>query len=320
MNLFRKKKKLLNPFLNDPKLYFLSQQNTYENFYGFRKDPFDPRPDPSLFFLTENSREVWNSVLQGITERKGFILLTGESGIGKTTLIALVHLYLTTNGRKVKVIPLFDPPNTTEEILRAGLRDLGFPAEEENKSTMRSLLDKAVLQRSARGETMVMIFDEAQNLPNEVMDEIRLFAEPEPGQPKFLQKIFVGTRQFEENLKDRDLLILNQSFEVRCRLNRLTRAESLEYIEHRLSRVGSTTSSVFTPKAAYRIARHANGIPGIINRVCQEALSVGYTRMKETADSAIVREAIANLRRESKEALQLRERILSRLQKNSEEW
>lgn len=317
MNFFRKKKKLLNPFLCDPKLKFVLEENTYESFYSFLKDPFAPHPDPDLFFLTDNCREVWNSVLQGIIERKGFILLTGESGIGKTTLMALVYLYLTTNGRKVKVIPLFDPPNSIEDILRAVLQNLGFPAKEENKSAMLSLLDEDVLQRSAQGETVAMIFDEAQNLRKEVLEEIRLFANPNPRRPKFLQEIFVGAPQFEKKLNGRDLLILNQRFEVRCRLRPFTLEESLGYIEHRLNRVGSTTSKVLTPRAVYLIASHAKGIPGTLNRVCQEALSVAYAQMKEKVDSANVREALANLGMVRKKLWQLREKTLSWLKRNS---
>jgi general secretion pathway protein A len=317
MNLFGKKKKLLNPFLFDPKLKFAWQENTYENFYGFLKDPFAPHPDPDLFFLTDNCREVWNSVLQGIIEKKGFILLTGESGTGKTTLMALVYLYLATNGRKVKVIPLFDPPNTIEDLLRAVLRNLGFVAREENKSAMLSLLDEDILQRSAQGETMVMIFDEAQKLRKEVLEDIRLFNNPHPNKPKFLQEIFVGAPQFEKNLKGRGLLILNQRFEVRCHLRPYTLEESLAYIEHRLNRVGSSATKVFTPRAVYQIACHAKGIPGTLNRLCQEALSVGYTQMKEKADSADVREAIANLVKERKEGWRPHKKILSWVRGNS---
>jgi general secretion pathway protein A len=320
MNFFRKKKKLLNPFLLDPKLKFAWQENTYENFYGFLKDPFAPHPDPDLFFLTDNCREVWNSVLQGIIEKKGFILLTGESGTGKTTLMALVYLYLTTNGRKVKAIPLFDAPPSIEEILRAVLRDLGFPAEKENKSVMLSLLDEDILQRSARGETVALIFDEAQNFRKEVLEEIRLLANPDPRRPKLLQEIFVGAPQFEKNLKGRGLMILNQRFEVRCRLHPFTLEESLACIEHRLNRVGSSSTKVFTPRAVYLIAQHAKGIPGTLNRLCQETLSVGYTQMKEKADSADVREAIANLGKERKEGWGPRKKILSWFKKNSAGW
>jgi type II secretory pathway predicted ATPase ExeA len=317
MIFFRKKKRLLNPFLCDSKLKIFFQQNSYESFYSFLKDPFASHPDPNLFFLTDNCREVWNSVLQGIFERKGFILLTGENGIGKTTLMALVYLFLTTNGRKVKVIPLFNPPNAVEEILRAVLRNLGFPAEAENKSAMLSLLDKEILQRSAQGETVAMIFDEAQNLRKEVLEEIRLFASPHPKRPKFLQEIFVGAPQFEKKLNGRDLLTLNQRFEVRCHLRPFTLEESLGYIEHRLNRAGSTTSKVFTPRAVYLIASHAKGIPGTLNRVCQEALTVAYTQMKEKADSANVREALANLGMVRKELWHLREKTLSWFRKNS---
>jgi general secretion pathway protein A len=317
MNFFRKKKKLVSPFLSDPKLKFVLQEDRYENFYGFPKDPFTPHPDPDFFFLTDNCREVWNSVLQGIIERKGFILLTGERGIGKTTLMALVYLYLTTNGRKVKVIPLFHPPNSIEEILRAVLRNLGFPAEEKNKGAMLSLLDEDILQRSAQGETVAMIFDEAQNLRKEVLEEIRLLANPDPRRPKLLQEIFVGAPQFEKNLKGRGLLILNQRFEVRCRLRPYTLEESLAYIEHRLNRVGSSTTKVFTPRAVYLIACQAKGIPGALNRLCQEALSVGYAQVKEKADSADVREAIANIGKKRGEGWRLRKKILSWLKKNS---
>ncbi|NWF53623.1 MAG: AAA family ATPase [Syntrophaceae bacterium] len=319
MNLFPKKKKLINPFLGDSNLKFLFQQDTYESFYHFLKDPFAPHPDPNLFFLTDNFREVWNSVLQGIIEKKGFILLTGEKGIGKTTLMALVYLYLTTNGRKVKAIPLFDPPHTIEDLLRVVLRNLGFPAEEENKSAMLSRLDEDILRRSAEGETVALILDEAQNLRKEVLEDIRLLANPDPRRPKLLQEIFVGAPQFEKILKGRGLWILNQRFEVRCRLCPFSLEESLAYIEHRLNRVGSSTAKVFTPRAVYLIVRHARGIPGALNRLCQEALLVAYTQLKERSDSADVREAIAHLEKSWLGRWRLRGKIRFWLSENSAE-
>ncbi len=289
------KKKLFKPSPCDPKAKLFWPHFNYERFYGFSRDPFDPQPDPRLIFLTENLRKVWNSILSGIDQKKGFLLLTGEKGMGKTTLISLLYLYLSTNGRKVKVIPLFDPPDTIEDLLRVVLRNLGFPAKEEKRSAMLSLLGEDILQRSIQGETVAMIFDEAQNLRKEILEEIRLFANPHPRRPKLLQEIFVGAPQFEKKLSGRDLLILNQRFEVRCCLRPLSPEESLSYIERRLNRVGSTTSRIFTPRAVSLITQTSGGNPGILTRICRETLSMGYSKLKKPIDWPSVREAMAKL-------------------------
>ena len=295
MVLFFKKKKLLKPSPCDPKGKLFWQQFNYAKFYGFSKDPFDPQPDPRLIFLTENVREVWNSIVSGIDQRKGFILLTGEQGMGKTTLISLISLYLSTNGRKVKVIPLFDSSQKIEEILRTLLRGLGLPPKKERKSPMLCQLNEDLAQRSERGETFALIIDEAQNLRREILEEIRLLANASPKKPRLLQEIFVGDLQFEKNLSSRGLMFLNQRIEVRCRLRPFTPEESLGYIEHRLNRAGSTTSRVFTPRAVSLITQTSGGNPGTLTRICQEALSVGYSKLKKMIDSTSVREALANL-------------------------
>jgi general secretion pathway protein A len=237
-----KKKKLLKPYPCDPKVRLFWQQLNYDRFYGFSKDPFDPQPDPRRIFLTDNVREVWNSILSGIDQRKGFLLLTGEKGMGKTTLISLIYLYLATNGGKVQVIPLFDPSQKIEEIGQALLSGLGLPLKEESESRMFSRLESELIQRSVRGETVALIIDEAQNLRRETLEEIRFLANPSPKIPNLLQEIFVGDPQFEKNLRSKDLSFLNQRIEVRCRLRPFTPEESLGYIEHRLKKAGSTTS------------------------------------------------------------------------------
>jgi len=295
MAFFLKKKKLLDPFPCDPKPDLSSQRVIYEKFYGFSKDPFDPQPDPRLIFLTENVREVWNSILSGIAQRKGFLLLTGERGIGKTTLISLIYLYLSTNGRKVKVIPLFDSPQKIEEILQTVLRGLGFSPVGESKGSMLCRLDEDLAQRSARGETVAFIFDEAQNLGRETLEEIRLLANSSPKNPRFLQEVFVGDPQFEKNLMSRDLSVLNQRLAVRCRLRPFTPQEFLGYIEHRFEKTGSTSFRVFAPRAVALIIQTSGGNPGTLNRICREALSVGYSQLKRRIDPANVREALANL-------------------------
>ena len=291
------------------------QKYSYGNFYGFLTNPFDSHPDPRLFFSTKNCKEVWNSVIYGITHKKGFSLLTGESGIGKTSLAALFFLYFTTRVLKVKVIPIFNSAKNIEEILQTVLYHLGFPAPRENKSSMLSQLNENLIKRSERDETVVLLFDEAQNLRKEILDEIRLFTNSSPKRPKILQEIFVGDLQFEKRLSSRDLSVLNQRFEIRCRLMPFSIEESQNYIEHRLNRVGSTAAKVFTPRALSLITNCSNGIPRNLNRICNEAMSVGYSQMKEKIDSANVREALANLGTGTPEGWQLPQKTLTWIKK-----
>ena len=291
------------------------QKYSYGNFYGFSTHPFDPHPDPRFFFPTNNCKEVWDSIIYGITHKKGFSLITGESGIGKTSLAALFFLYFTTRGLKVKVIPIFNSPKNMEEILQAVLRNLGIPAPRENKSSMLSQLDENLIKRAEQDETVVLLFDEAQNLNREFLDEIRLIANSSPKRPRILQEIFVGDPQFERSLRSRNLSILNQRFEVRCRLMPLSPEESQNYIEHRLNRVGCTAAKVFSPRALSLITNCSNGIPRDLNRICNEALSVGYSQMKEKVDSANVHEALANLEMEKQEGWQLPGKTLSWIRK-----
>ena len=292
-----KRENLSKPYISIPHLDLFSRQIIHE-FYGFSKDPFASESDPRLLFLTENVREVWGSILSGIVQRKGFLLLTGEKGMGKTTLISLIYLYLATNGGKVQVIPLFDLPPKIEEIGQALLSGLGLPLREESESRMFSRLEAELIQRSVRGETVALIIDEAQQLRRGALEEIRFLANPSPKIPNLLQAIFVGDPQFEKNLRSKDLSFLNQEIEVRCHLEPFTMEESLGYIEHRLRKAGSTTSRVFTPRAVSLITQSSGGNPGTINRICEEALSVGYNQFKERIDPTNMREILANLRME----------------------
>jgi len=304
----------LNLRLSFPKLDLFSQQIIRE-FYGFSKDPFAPEPAPHLFYLTENVREVWNSILSGIIQRNGFLLLTGEKGMGKTTLISLIYLYLATNIQNLKVIALFDPFQKIEEIVQSLLSNLGLSLK-WSRSRMFSRLEWELTKRSACGEPVVLIIDEAQNLRRETLEEIRFLANPSPKIPNLLHIIFVGDLQFEKNLRSKDLSILNQRVEVRCRLRQFTPEESLGYIEHRLRNAGSATSRVFTPRAVSLITQNSGGNPGTLNRICNEALSVGYNRFKERIDPVNMREILANLEMEKEHGCLLPPKPLSWIKKS----
>jgi len=177
-------------------------------------------------------------------------------------------------------------------------------------------LDEDLAQRSSRGETVAFIFDEAQNLRRETLEEIRLMANPSPRSPGLLQEIFVGDPQFEKNLRSRDLLVLNQRFEVRCQLRPFTPEESLDYVEHRLNNAGSTIPRVFTPRAVSLIIQSSGGNPGTLNRVCREALSGGYSQLKKRIDPANVREALADLGMEKEPGWLLSQKNLAWIKKS----
>lgn len=272
----------------------------YGEVYGLAKNPFHDRPDPGFYFVTENCREIWNSILYGLGRKKGFILLTGESGVGKTTFLGLVSLYLSTRGRK-KVIPLFHSPDSMEEILQTVLRNLGLPGKEESQSPMLSRINEELIRRSSQGESVAVLFDEAQNLKKEILEEILLWADFNPKMSGILQFVFVGDPEFEKKLADRDLLALEQRFEVRSRLLPFTLEESRDYIEYRLQRAGSNAAQVFTPRAMNLIIYHSSGIPRTLNQVCYEALWAGYTQFKEKVDLESVGGALVNLGLEKEE-------------------
>jgi general secretion pathway protein A len=182
-----------------------------------------------------------------------------------------------------------------EEILQTLLRNLELPAREESRHSVLSRINMELIRRSSRGEIIVLIFDEAQNLKREIVEEILLLADFDPAMPKSLQVIFVGDMQFEKRLNSKELSALKERFDVRCRLLPFTVQESRNYIEHRLHRAGSSASQVLTPKAMTLIAYHCDGIPRALNRVCYEALSVGYGEMKDQVDSESVRKALVKI-------------------------
>jgi general secretion pathway protein A len=270
------------------------QKYVHGEVYGLPGNPFEDRSDPGFYFATENCREVWNSILYGLGRRKGFILLAGESGVGKTALLALVSLYLSIRGPKA-LIPVFRPPENAEEFLRTVHRHLGLSGTEENQDAMLSRITGDLARRASLGEAPTLIFDQAENLKTEILDDIIQLAGLNPETPKFFQAVFGGGGEFEKRLGSKDLSALNQKFEVRSRLMPLSLQESRDYVEHRLKKVGSSAAQLFSPKALSLIIYRAKGFPRTLNQVCYEALSVGFSRGMEKVDLESVRKALVNL-------------------------
>jgi general secretion pathway protein A len=265
-------------------------QPMFNEFYGFSEEPFGFTPDLRFFFSTENLREVIDSLIYGIEKKEGFILLTGEIGVGKTTLI---HQLLPMLGPAIQAIPIYRPPETFDGLLEVILQELHLPLQEKNRSFMISQLNNFLNQKSARNETVVIILDESQNLSKGVMEELRLLCTSDPRKPRRLKEIFVGRPQIEEKLRSEDLRQLNQRITTRRQLKPLTEEESSQYIEHRLNKVNTSAAEIFTSDAVSSICNYAKGIPRIINMVCYLVLSAGYVLSEKKVNWVIIKEVFA---------------------------
>jgi len=261
----------------------------YDKFYGFSEKPFELTPNPRFLYLTRSHREALASMTHGIKNPKGFISMTGEVGTGKTTLI---YSLLSNLDEKVKTVFIFHTTITFNDLLKTILRELDQASVKENKMDLLHQLIQYLVLMGTRGETLAIFIDEAQNLSQKLMGELQMFSNLES---KVIQIVFVGQPELEDKLNSEDLTQLKRSIKIRHQIRGLSEEESTVYINHRLKLVGSSSSEIFTPKAISMICSHAQGIPRVINVLCDNALLMGYSLSKKRIDVDIIREVIKNM-------------------------
>lgn len=264
----------------------------YTLFYEFSEKPFNVTPDPRFLYLTPSHRESLASMIYGINERKGFISITGEVGTGKTTLI---YALLTHLNEKINAVFIFHTNITFEQLLKNILLELGIPVTGEEKTYLIRTLNDYLIQRLSRDENLVVIIDEAQNLSQEVMEELRMLSNLETPQSKLLQIVLVGQPELEGKLNSENLRQLKQRIGIRRQIRPLNREEAQEYIDHRLRIVGSKSTKIFTNETISLICDYAKGIPRTINIVCDNALLIGYGLSKKKIDANIIHEVINDM-------------------------
>jgi len=264
----------------------------YSSFYGFSKKPFDLTPDPDFLFVTQSHQEAIASLIYGIYERKGFMAVTGEVGTGKTTLL---HYLMTVLDPKTRAIFICQTHITFEELLKEILTELNLSPGDANKSAMIRQIKVYLLPTLSQDENLVILIDEAQNLSSEVLEELRMLSNLETSKAKLLQVVLVGQPELEAKLNSEDLRQLKQRIGIRRKIHPITEGESRQYIEHRLSHVGSSSAAVFTPEALSLICRYAQGIPRTINILCDNALLIGYGLQQKVIDADIIREVLNDL-------------------------
>jgi general secretion pathway protein A len=265
------------------------QANMYKHFFGLQENPFNVNPDPRYLFLTSQTQEALDELTYGIQARKGLILLTGEVGTGKTTLInrLLDWLHL----QKMPTAFIFNSHLETSHLFDFILADFGIPFDARLKGNALMRLNQWLLERYRAGETPVMIVDEAQGLPDHVLEEIRMLLNLETPSEKLLQIVLAGQPELEARLKRPELRQIKQRITIRCSTAALTLKETHDYIRTRLHIAGASGKPVFASESVDAVHFYSRGIPRVINLLCEHALIHAFVDQVQPVPVHIVREA-----------------------------
>lgn len=260
----------------------------YQQFFGLRESPFNVNPDPRYLFLTRPIQEALASLTYGIQNRKGFILLTGEVGTGKTTLLNRLLGWL--RGQRVATAYIFNSRLSVEDLFDLMLAEFEVPCESREKSKIVLRLNQWLLERYRAGETAVLIVDEAQNLSPEVLEEIRLLTNLETSTEKLLQIVLTGQPELEEKLKSPQVRQLRQRITLRCRTAPLTLEETFGYIAERLRIAGANCEPIFSKEAIETVHSYSCGIPRVVNLLCEHSMINAYVDSLRPVPAHLVEE------------------------------
>jgi general secretion pathway protein A len=260
----------------------------YQKFFGLRESPFNVNPDPRYLFLTRQMQEALAGLTYGIQNRKGFILLTGEVGTGKTTLLNRLLDWL--HGQRVSTAFIFNSQMDVIQLFDFIMADFEIPCESREKSQMLLRLNHWLLERYRSGGTAVLIVDEAQNLSLEVLEEIRLLTNLETSTEKLLQIVLTGQPELEERLKLPQLRQLRQRITLRSRTSPLTIEETFGYIAERLRIAGANGEAIFSKEAVQAVHLYSRGIPRVVNLLCEHAMINAYVDHMRPVPAQLVEE------------------------------
>jgi len=283
----------------------------YLNFYGLKREPFHITPDPYFFYFGPTHKEAYAALVYAIRNRKGFVAITGEVGLGKTTVIRTFLNYFKTQ-YKLKIILIFNTKLSFKNILKLILLQIGFKKQEilkienntQNEESFEveavELLYDYLINQYRRGINVVLILDEAQNLPVNTLEKLRLISNLETDTNKLIQIVLVGQPELDKKLSHKSLRQLKQRIELKVKLKEFNKREVGEYIAYRLKKAGYNGENIFTKSAIKKIYKYSKGIPRKINIICDNALITGFAKDKKKIGPKIIDEVGKELYKDEK--------------------
>lgn len=267
----------------------------YLNFYQLSKKPFSLAPDPDFLYLSQQHKDALGAIIYGVREREGFVSVVGEVGTGKTTII---RSYLNSIHRK-QILPIFifNSKITFSELMQTFMNEIGFDFEVIGQrhavNEMVRLAYHAMLEKASQGKSIVLIIDEAQNMPIETLGNLCILSNFETSKDKLIQIVLVGQPELQKKLDLYQLRQLRQRVAYRAKITPLSTKEGVDYIHHRLSLSSKVQKPVFTKMAVRRIVKHSKGVPRVINILCENSLVASYGLQKKPVSLKLVKQVIA---------------------------
>ena len=265
----------------------------YLHFYGLKEAPFTISPNPRFLYLSAKHREALNHLLFGIRERKGFVQLTGEVGAGKTTLCRALLDHLPSEQYSTALI--LNPVLQPDQMMAAIATEFGLNVRGKDRFETLQILNHFLLEEMAKGRDVVLIIDEAQNLTNDLLEQVRLISNLETDDRKLLQIVLMGQPELRDRLNDHSLRQLRQRITVRYHLRPLRFNEVKDYIRHRLHISGANGTPYFSMGAIWRVFNYSHGIPRLINAACDKCLLAGWVGQRDGINFGVANRAVREL-------------------------
>jgi general secretion pathway protein A len=266
----------------------------YNAFFGFKKNPFNLSPDPAFLFRSQHHEEALANLIYGVQSRKGFIVLTGEVGTGKTAMLECLRDFL--DAQQILFASLVNSRLTVGQFFELLAYDLDLRCHRQSKTQVLVSLSGLLGERSSAGRTTVLMVDEAHNLDWDVLEEIRLLGNLETRSGKLLQIVLAGQPELDRKLEAPEFRQLKQRIALRCSLRSFTAGETSVYVNSRMERAGLPAQTIIAPEIVTEIHFRAQGIPRLINAICDNLLLTAFALESRTATTAMLDEVTADMR------------------------
>jgi general secretion pathway protein A len=265
----------------------------YNAFFGFSENPFNMSPDPSFLFRSSQHEEALANLIYGVQSRKGFIVLTGEVGTGKTTMLECLRDFL--DSQQIAFASLFNSRLTVEQFFEMMAYDFGLRCDRRSKTEVLLALNGMLLERANAGRSTTLIVDEAHNLEWDVLEEIRLLGNLENRRGKLLQIVLAGQQELDRKLEAQEFRQLKQRIALRCSLRGFRPEETLAYVNSRMARAGMPDQTVIPVEVVDEIHFRAQGIPRLINSICDNLLLTAFAMERRVTDLEMLDEVTADM-------------------------